>query len=86
MRIHAYATAAVTVLMALLNLPFAFDGDVAAAPLGSPRSRSRRLRSSQTSAPGRVDQSQPGTTNMSQVTMGMITTMLKPHRIRPLYT
>ena len=33
MKMLAYATATVTVLMALLNLPFAFDGDVA-APLG----------------------------------------------------
>ena len=33
MRILGYATAAVTAVMALLNLPFAFDGDVA-APVG----------------------------------------------------
>ena len=33
MKFLTYATATVTVLMALLNLPFAFDADVA-APLG----------------------------------------------------
>jgi hypothetical protein len=32
----------------------------------------------------RGDYSQPGTTKMAQVTIGAITTMLKPHFISPL--